>query len=248
MNSPLIIAVLVVVVVSSQLGCGASQTQAAQPSAPSQASKHSDQQRARAEQRQRLVSELLAKADRALAKDQLMTPESDNALDRYRAILLLAPKSQRARDGVNKVAQRYCQLAYKAIQRGSLATAQLWLGNAEKINPHLVAIAPLKKQLAQAHSELNAQPKDGPISLIAQDDVVPLPRQHLNRRSESLMDALEELALKVKEQDSYVLIVTPNDADGRWVYQQMKQALPGYRLRGNIELGHDPKIVMEAPL
>lgn len=221
---------------------------AVQPSPEQLASK---QLQARQAKRKAAVAELLAKAEQALARDHLTTPVTDNALDRYRAVLLLAPNSKAARSGIDRVARRYCQLAHTAIQAGNLARAQRWLQQAERVSPRLVAIAPLQRQLDEARSRARQQPAARvrpPVNLAQQDDVVPLPRQELRARSDRLVAALAELAQQVKAEDAYVLIVTPSDADGRWVYQQMKRVLPGYRLRGNIELGREPKIVLQPPL
>lgn len=249
-NSVLVTALAGTLVVSLLQGCGAGQQTQAQTQ-PSEAQLASEAEQKRRWQRQRAdnIAALLNQAEQALAQDKLTTPVHDNALDRYQAVLLMEPGNTAAKSGIDRVAQRYCRLAYGAIQSGRLQQAQAYLTKAQGINPKLVAIAPLRKQLAAARTKAR-QPKQpvGPIELQANSNKVSLPATPLGRRSEALADALKTLALQVKEQDAYVLIVARNDAEGRWVYQTMKSALPGYRLRGNIELGQVPQIELQAPL
>lgn len=240
------------VLLALQAGCGGSQkpvAQPAQPSAEQLASEHRAVLEKKRRAREASIKALLTQAEAALAKNQLTTPADNNALDRYRAVALLAPGDARAKEGIKKVAQRYCQLAYGALSSGRLNQAATWLDKAEQIEPTLVAIAPLQAQLNRARKQAKAVPKlQEPVALSPDNDVVDLPADQLKDRSDTLVTALQDLAQKVKQDDSYVLIVARSDADGRWVYQQMKQALPGYRLRGNIELGREPKIVLQAPL
>ncbi len=236
--------------VSVLAGCGAKPQPdtVVQPSPSAEASEALRQQQLQAERRQQAIATLLAQAEQALAGNKLTTPAHDNALDRYRAILLMSPGNAQAKDGVKQVAQRYCQLAYGAIQAGEIAKAKVFLRKAESIVPGLVAIAPLQKQLAAVSRKPAPKVAAEPIELAAKDDVVVLPAADLKARSNELQAALKSLALQVKADDTYILIVATSDADGRWVYQTMKSALPGYRLRGNIERGNSPKIVLQAPL
>ena len=233
------------------IGCGAQPqpAKAVQPSAEAQASEARRQKQLQEQRRrEQTIAALLAQAEQALARDKLTTPVHDNALDRYKAILLMSPDNPQAKAGVDQVAQRYCQLAYGSIQSGDLARARVFLQKAKSIAPNLVAVAPLQKQLAAASAKPNVAKPAEPVSLAAEEDVIALPAAQLKARSSELEAALKDLALQVKADDAYVLIVAGNDADGRWVYQTMKSALPGYRLRGNIERGSSPKIVLQAPL
>jgi hypothetical protein len=70
----------------------------------------------------------------------------------------------------------------------------------------------------------------------------------LAARDPKLSESLQALALKVQRNDNAIVIVSRSDAEGRWIYQEMKKALPGYRLRGDIRIGKIPKIVLQDPL
>ncbi len=66
--------------------------------------------------------------------------------------------------------------------------------------------------------------------------------------NENIKNQLAALASRVQESKEYVLIYARNDAEGRWVYQQMREASEDYRLRGNIKRHKKPRIVLDAPL
>jgi hypothetical protein len=38
------------------------------------------------------------------------------------------------------------------------------------------------------------------------------------------------------------MIIARTDVEGRWIYQKMRDAVPGYRVRGDIKLGNPPRV------
>ena len=59
----------------------------------------------------------------------------------------------------------------------------------------------------------------------------------LRARSPRLVEQLALWANKAKDSHSLVVILSRSDVDGRWIYQQMRKAVPGYRLRADIRTG-----------
>ena len=45
--------------------------------------------------------------------------------------------------------------------------------------------------------------------------------------------------------NSLAMIIARTDVEGRWVYQKMREAAPGYRVRGDIKLGSPVRIILE---
>ncbi|WP_317931317.1 hypothetical protein [Halioxenophilus sp. WMMB6] len=202
---------------------------------------------AKVDPRERLVTRLLAQAEYALSQDQLTTPEYDNAVDRYRAVLLVAPKEPRAQAGLEKVVQRYCQMAMAVGKLGDygkaasfLATAEGIVADSNSIASTRAALVELRRTQPEEEEEVALESKGEPLSEIK------LPTKALANRDQTLTSSLAQLAQRVQKSDLFVLIVSRTDAEGRWIYQQMKEAVPGYRLRGNIQLGREPKIVLQA--
>lgn len=71
-----------------------------------------------------------------------------------------------------------------------------------------------------------------------------LDRRDLSARNVGIKSVLSGIAQHARSQQSRLLIVARNDAEGRWIYQQMREAVKGFRLRGNIEYDAKPSIVL----
>jgi hypothetical protein len=185
------------------------------------------------------IDELLVKADIDLAADRLMQPTSSNAVDRYRAVLLLDKTNQRATLGLRDSVARYLVLAESKRLRGEYKRALDLLASAEAINGKSVKstaminkskIVPFTPEVNPLQTVFNLDPAD------------------LSARNETIKTQLVALASRVRESKEYVLIYARNDAEGRWVYQQMREATENYRLRGNIKRHKKPRVVLDEPL
>ncbi|ARN73541.1 hypothetical protein BST96_05045 [Oceanicoccus sagamiensis] len=169
---------------------------------------------------------LLANAQKALAADRLMVPVTDNAYSWYRDVLAIDELNPEAHWGMKQITARYLQLAEQAFTSGRVDEAERMLQGAEKISATPQQIAALRERYRQQRS----------------DNEVYLPVAALSQRGEAIQQRLSELAEQAKQSRSRLLIVARNDAEGRWIYQQMRNAVDGYRLRGNIEVGRVPRI------
>ena len=78
---------------------------------------------------------LLGNARRLLRADQLMTPESNNAYQKYGAVLELDPNHAEALEGIQKVASRYLQLATGAVENGNFDGADGYIAKAAQASP-----------------------------------------------------------------------------------------------------------------
>ncbi|GLS25198.1 hypothetical protein GCM10007877_09120 [Marinibactrum halimedae] len=197
----------------------------------------------------RMIAQLLADAERAMTLSQYMTPVEDNAHDRYRAVMLIDPDNKEAAQGIRSIAQRYLSLAKALAERGQFGSARNFVSKARNIHPHIDGIASVEAAI----QTLEKQNRQQPVELVSSgvDDngegkeVVALPVRALDQRSDVLKAQLQKLAVRVKNSDEFMLIVARNDTEGRWIYQEMKKAVPGYRLRGDIRRGKSPKIILE---
>ena len=194
------------------------------------------------QKRDRRVERWLEAAERALEEDRLMTPVDDNAYDRYQAILLVEPGNLRARSGLQAITLRYLELARSAMQKGRLAHAQTMLERGAKVDPD----SPLVARVRQSLQEARQRQKQAPVMEGEdQDKVYELNPYHLSQRASELVEELHRVARRVREEEAFVLIISRTDAEGRWIYQQMRDAVPGYLLRGNIHLGSQPRLELK---
>ncbi len=188
------------------------------------------------------VHQLLADADAALAADRLTTPIEDNAFDRYHAVLLIEPGNAEALLGLEEIFQRYVGMTQEAIRIGQYGKARALIerarsvdGSSEVVDRLVQGLNQRQRQRARAQPQVVIEPDQTEIAL----DV-----EGLNRRDESMVEQLQSLAMQVKDSDDTLLIVARSDSEGRWIYQKMADGVPGYRLRGDIRLGRQPKLLL----
>lgn len=186
---------------------------------------------------QERLRRLLADADYALSRDRLLHPIEDNAFDRYQAVLLVDPTNSQAKTGLQTIALRYIEMARTSIGRGQYALAQEYIGNARSIDP----ASPLLDEVNQSLRRQRAANPPPPA-------YVPGPNEHLldikalNQKTPELLARLTELAKMAQASGDLVMIHARNDAEGRWIYSQMRDALEDYLLRGDIRIASQPRV------
>lgn len=191
-----------------------------------------------------MVEGLLSDAESALAADRLMSPGHDNAYDRYSAVLQLIPDHPQAMSGLQLVYLRYLALARSAIAKEGWGRALTYLSRAEQINPGHDQVAELSRSLIEQRSAQQAESARDESS----EGVFRLDASQLRKRAPAVVAELQAIAKRVQSTDETLVIVAPTDADGRWMYSQMKAAVPGFRLRGDIKLGRKVKVVLNSPI
>lgn len=172
---------------------------------------------------------LLAHAKLMLNRDRLMVPAKDSAYFWYQQVLALDENNTQAHAGMENITQRYLQLAKKAFSQGDYDKVKWMLNGAEKISAPVKEIEKLRKTYQRPASA---------------DNEYRLEVKNLNARNDDLMNRLGQVTDKIIASQSRMLIVARNDAEGRWLYQQMRQLAKGYRVRGNIKIGSVPRIIL----
>lgn len=187
--------------------------------------------------KQQAIQRLLADADYALSQDRLLMPIEDNAFDRFQSVLLMEPDNKAARTGLQSLALRYIEMARTSMARGQFSQAQSFIDNARGIDPQSPLLAETTASLRKARA---AQPapaayKPGPNEHL-------LDGEALNRKSPAILAHLTALAQKAKDSGDLVIIYARNDAEGRWIYAQMREALGDFLLRGDIRVASQPRV------
>ena len=177
---------------------------------------------------ERVIADVLFEGLQALEDDRLLTPLEDNAYSRFQRVLALDNENQIAKEGVEKILLRYVALSQQASRRGLFDNAEELLGRAKFIDEDHPA-------LAQALSLLKEERESG-------DLIFNLDSNELLDRSEAMVSQLGDIAEQARDRQAFFLITAPNDNLARWMYLQMRNAVKGYRLRGNIELANQTSI------
>lgn len=194
-----------------------------------------------------LEAKMLSKAERAFRAGRLTEPTHDNAYDTFHSVLLLNPNNSQARAGVQAILIRYADLIRRALAEQDYYNAEILLNRAQIYYPANALLLDLKKELAAAREKEDEQMLTTPPTDLAIVDY-PLPSGALSRRSSTVSEYLARIALRVRENGESVMIHARSDAEGRWIYKQLNDAVPGYRVRGDIKLGRAAKIVILPPL
>jgi ankyrin repeat protein len=160
------------------------QEQTRQPSPPQPS--ETDQAR---EDKTRKEKELLAKAEKQIAKGRLTTPSGDNALETYQALLRLTPEHDQARVGLQTIQQYYRKQAEAAAKTEKWSTARAQYEKALTILPDdatiLAALQQVKEeeQAAAARAEQARQHQNEAHKALAQPS--PSPNEQTVARTES---------------------------------------------------------------
>ncbi len=190
-----------------------------------------------AERKQKLIKKLLVQAEYALVQDQLTVPAEDNAVDRFRAVLLMDTDNAQAISGLQQVVVRYVELAREALAHSQPDLAATYAARASQIQSDNGLLQELDVDIARSLARAAATTSNSSYSLSV---------TALNQRDASAIPVLEQLALRVKDSGERLLITARDDAEGRWLYQQLRQAAEGYRIRGDIRLGAQPSIIVQS--
>ena len=214
----------------ASVSCTAADLQSASAAKPNAGSQQSEGQSPGPDAReQRLIAMLLARAQRALHKDQLKSPATDNAFGWYQQVLLHDEDNAEAHWGMRRIGARYLELAEQAYNAGKRYKAELLLEEGESVS--------LSPQLAR-----QMRMKYAMIDVPANEFL--LDGRALAARNELIVQRLAEIALLARAESSRLSIYARNDAEGRWIYKQMRMAVDGFRLRGNILISRTPRVVL----
>ncbi|MCI5105363.1 MAG: hypothetical protein MRY76_01485 [Pseudomonadales bacterium] len=181
----------------------------------------------------RLVADLLFEGLQALDADRLLTPIDDNAHARFQRVLAYEPDNALALEGLESIVLRYVELAEDASRQGLFEQAETLLDRARFVDESHTAIV-------RAEAMLAAEKQSG-------DLFFDLDAPQVRSRSDSVQEKLADIARQAREHEAFFLITAPNDEQARWIFSVMRDAVDGYRLRGNIELASRYSIRLRMP-
>ncbi len=183
--------------------------------------------------RPRVIADILYAALRALKEDRLLTPVDNNAHARFKRVLGYEPDNEIALQGLQDIVKRYLQLSEGYMRRGLFDEARTMLKRASFVDAVHPDIAAVTQALQK---EMNSD-----------DLFFELDYPRYAARSEQARNQLVDIAKQAREHEAFFLITAPNDEMARWMVSVMREAVSGYRLRGNIELASRASIRLRLP-
>ncbi len=190
-----------------------------------------------------IVERLVLEAEQALRQGRLTTPPDNNAYDRLRAAERLSPGNVEVAAAMQVLHAAYLARIDSALAQGDAAGAEILLNRAQRISPDSEALMVRQRQLAELYATLPPPGAEPDTS-----DRVWLSPADLRDRGASIVKILHEVAAKIRETDAAIHIFARTDEEGRWIYSTLKEAVPGYRIRGDIRVNSRPYIQLMEPL
>lgn len=180
------------------------------------------------EQERRRLADTLYEGLRALRQDRLMTPPERSAYRYFSRALAFDPGNELALEGMQDIVERYLELSQQAAWQGRFDNAELYLRRAGQVDDEHSGIDETRNEIQRERERTHS------VEVIS--------RQELSAQSQALVSTLEKLAREAAQEELFVLITVPRDGQGRWIYNRMREAVEGQRLRANIEIGDQPAV------
>lgn len=196
--------------------------------------------------RQRTVNALLDDAESAMAQGRFSLPAHDNAHDRFRAVQLLDPGNKQAQAGLHSILLVYVDRVQQSLSAGRLHAAAADLRQAEQLFPGTELLPPLRAELERRSRAVEVAAKT-PVPADGRERIA-LPAQPLAEKREEVKQLLVQLAHRVRQSDESIMIYARSDAEGRWIYKTMKDAVDDYRIRGDIRITRQPAVELLSPM
>lgn len=179
------------------------------------------------------IPDILYAALQALSEDRLLTPVDDNAHARFKRVLAMDSKNELALEGLQDIVARYLQLAGESMRRGIFDEAEIMLDRARFVD--------------SSHPDIASAAEALRLEMNSNDLFFKLDYPIYSARSELAQNELADIARQTREHEAFFLITAPNDDLARWMVSVMREAVSGYRLRGNIELSSRLGIRLRMP-
>lgn len=196
--------------------------------------------------RQRTVKALLGDAESAMSQGRFSLPAHDNAHDRFRAVQLLDPGNKQALAGLHTILLVYVDRIQQSLGAGRLHAAAADLRQVDQLFPGAELLQPLRAELARRSKAVETTAK-APMPADGRERIA-LPAQPLTNKTGEVTQLLVQLAHRVRQSDESIMIYARSDAEGRWIYKTMKDAVGDYRIRGDIRINQQPAIELLSPL
>ena len=180
-------------------------------------------------QQRRQLTLLLDKADKAIERGRFIAPQFDNANGYYRQVLVLDAGNEQALAGLQNLIEILSLKAKQSLEIDRIRDYRVYTSWIEQIVPSSPVLAELKAL------DPDRQTSGGSWTIAVSD---------LKARNSNAKKSIKQAALTAKAYQSRVKIIAPTDADGRWIYQQMRSVADEYLFRSSLIIGDKAKIVV----
>ena len=167
-------------------------------------------------------------AIQAIKDRRLTPPEKNSAFLFYRKILALDPNHLRAIEGISNLCEIYLSWAIRSVESLNFMKARQHIEKAELLDPKNLNIISVKKML-----DKRSQQKTKLFSFAA---------GNIANRAVPQKE-FEAIAEYLHGPESYVIIESPSDSDGRWLYQKINE-ITSERIKASFRNGRHSSVLI----
>ena len=179
--------------------------------------RHSDKER---------ILARLELAEMAFGEDRLTTPVEDNAYLHYLSVLALDPENSAATEGINRIIEQYLSWALDVAEAGHFSRARAYLDRASAIDPDHPNIRPVLNMINEEQQKVTTRYNLNPVDLA----------RRVTHTAE-----IDRIARQIESRHAFVTIRAPDDASGRWLYQQLNDRV-SFRLQARFVIDTTPSV------
>ncbi len=181
-----------------------------------------------------MIADLIEAATAAYEQDRLLTPAGDNAVEYLHHLANLDPANADAAQLTDLIVERFLEKATQDAERGYFVRARTMVDRARIVQADHPAIEPVAATVETLAQALRIR--------------IPLDRHAITNRTSEASARLRNIGARAKLPNTRVIIVARSDAEGRWMYQQMRAAPGERRIRAELTIGSPPSIeLLELP-
>ena len=173
-----------------------------------------------------VINRLLDSARAAFNTDRLTTPEGDNAHQYYRQVLAFDAGNPAALEGISAIVETYLTWAMARVERGQYSRARLYLNRASTVDDSHPNIGPVLNMIRESEEKITI-------------DFALDPRAVRGKRPEGI--GFDRIANRIEQESAFVTIRAPDDASGRWLYQELNRRV-SFRIEARFERASRPSI------
>lgn len=173
------------------------------------------------------VIRLLDLALTAFENKQLTTPFETSAYRHYLDVLSFDPDNQAAHLGISNIIEQYLSWALDHTRDGNYQRARHYVGRAQSIDDTHPNIQPVLQAIRDQEQAVATRFE------LKSEDV-------RERRVSKMM--LRYIARQIIEDKTFVTIQAPDDASGRWLYQELNNRA-AFRIPAEFKMG-SPLIIL----
>ena len=183
-----------------------------------------------------IIIRLLEQGNKALKRNDLLTPKDDNANMYFQAVLGRDPNNKKAQQGLREIIARYTTWAISKTKKRQYKTAQKYMDSAEFVNPQEPQLNAAKKRIKELRKK---KKKKKPKKIGLYGNKYYLPSNLLKSNDEVVLQHLQPIIERVKQDKNNIVIYWPNDKEARYLYQIINSRIDSFRVRGMIHLRTD---------